>query len=44
MHTYLQESKVVATMIGHTDRVNCVQWLPKLGEPASPQMSACIAE
>lgn len=32
MHGWLQAAKVVATMIGHTDRVNCVQWLPTSGE------------
>ena len=32
MHMYLQEAKVVATMVGHTDRVNCVQWLPTSGD------------
>lgn len=36
MHMCLQEAKVVATMIGHTDRVNCVQWLPTLGEIYKP--------
>ena len=28
----MQEGEVLATMVGHTDRVNCVQWLPTSGE------------
>ena len=36
MLVYLQEAKVVATMVGHTDRVNCVQWLPVSGESCKP--------
>lgn len=36
MHVHLQQAKVVATMVGHTDRVNCVQWLPISGESCKP--------
>lgn len=33
----LQAAKVVATMVGHNDRVNCVEWLPTPGT-----LSSCI--
>ncbi|KAL3133219.1 hypothetical protein ABBQ38_007106 [Trebouxia sp. C0009 RCD-2024] len=36
-----EAAKVVATMIGHTDRVNCVQWLPTAGVDAG--ISSVIA-
>ena len=40
----LQAAKVVATMIGHTDRVNCVQWLSTSGETCSlPTIAVCTA-
>ena len=34
---HIQAAKVVSTMVGHTDRVNCVEWLPPNGKrrPAS---------
>lgn len=36
MHVHWQEARVVATMVGHTDRVNCVRWLPFTGESCNP--------
>lgn len=42
----LQAAKIVATMIGHADRVNCVQWLPTAGKCSTLGQSSkhCHAE